>query len=96
MAVEIVTKDDLEEFKTELFGELAKLFKPVQDLEGGKRWLKTYEVKKLLDISSGTLQSLRINGEIPYTKMGGILYYDRQEINRILEERKHRIRNVKF
>tara|TARA_R110002033_G_scaffold33610_2_gene71045 strand:+ start:374 stop:607 length:234 start_codon:yes stop_codon:yes gene_type:complete len=53
-----------------------------------KRWLKSSEVKKLLGISSGTLQNLRINGTLPYTKVGGVLYYDYEEIISVMENNK--------
>ena len=43
------------------------------------------EVMKLLGISPGPLQNMRINGTIPYTKVGGILYYDYHEIMGVLE-----------
>jgi hypothetical protein len=49
-----------------------------------KRWLKSYEVRKLLNISAGTLQTLRNNQKIPFSKMGGMIYYDASEIDRIL------------
>jgi hypothetical protein len=39
------------------------------------QWLKSSEVRKLLKISSGTLQNLRINGTLNFYKIGGILYY---------------------
>ena len=49
-----------------------------------KRWLKSSDVRKMLGISSGTLQTLRNNGKIPFTKVGGLIYYDAAEINQIL------------
>jgi hypothetical protein len=49
-----------------------------------KRWLKSSEVRKILGISPGTLQTLRNNGKIPFSKMGGLTYYDAAEIDRIL------------
>ena len=39
-------------------------------------------------ISPGTLQNLRINGTLPYTKIGGVLYYDQREIMEVLERNK--------
>lgn len=53
-----------------------------------KKWIKSPEVRELLDISPGTLQTLRINGTLPYTKMGGTLYYDYQEIIQVLQKNK--------
>ena len=86
MAAQIATTEDFEEFKKELLGEINQLF----DLKLGnvRRWLKSDEVQRMLKLSPGTLQSLRLNGTIPYTKVGGTIFYDLEDINRILTESK--------
>lgn len=82
---ELLTKDDLERFKEELFEELKKLA-PSQHLGmQTKEWLKSYEVRKLLGISPGTLQNLRVNGTLPYTKIGSLMYYRYEDIRKLLE-----------
>jgi len=53
-----------------------------------KKWIKSNEVRELLDISPGTLQNLRINGTLPYTKIGGVLFYEYHEIMEVLEKNK--------
>ncbi len=83
MATTVLTIEDLQEFKKELLQELKALF-PSNQSGNSKKWLKSTEVRKLLGISPGTLQNLRINGTLPYTKMGGVIYYDHEEIQRIL------------
>lgn len=85
MQVEIVTKEDLKQFKTELVQELKDVFNGTSK-QGDKQWLKSYEVRKLLGISPGTLQTLRINGTLPYTKIGGMLYYRYEDIIQLLEK----------
>ncbi|WP_338357340.1 helix-turn-helix domain-containing protein [Yeosuana marina] len=84
MAATIITTDDLREFKLELLGEIKQLLNNQSGLPT-KKWLKSPEVREILGISPGTLQNLRINGTLPYTKMGGVLYYEYQEIVRVLE-----------
>jgi hypothetical protein len=82
--LDLITKQDLEQFKTELFAELKKLgINPTE--QPGKQWLKSAEVRKLLKISPGTLQNLRINGTLSYTMVGSILYYKYDDILKILE-----------
>ncbi|WP_335965883.1 helix-turn-helix domain-containing protein [Galbibacter sp. PAP.153] len=84
MSRKIVTNEDLYQFKTELINEI----KQILNYEGGesqKKWLKSNEVQQLLGISSGTLQNLRVNGTLPYSKIGGVLYYEYQQIINILE-----------
>lgn len=83
-AIELITKDDLKNFKSELLTEIKAMLKPSEG--ESKRWLKSSEVKKLLSISPGTLQNLRINGTLRYTKMGGILYYKSEDIQKIMDD----------
>ena len=87
MAVEILTTDDLYEFKMELLEEIKKLVES-QKKEEPKKYLKSSEVMELLSISPGTLQNLRINGTLPFSKIGGIILYAEKEIERVLEENK--------
>jgi len=83
MNVEILTKHDLQEFRTQLLGDLKRIFSlPSQSAE--KAWIKSAEVRKLLQISPNTLQSLRVSGKLHPTKVGGILYYSREEIDNLL------------
>lgn len=62
------------------------MLKPVLETQGlsVQGWLKTKDVLKLLKISSGTLQNLRVNGTLNHHKVGGILYYKREDIEKML------------
>ncbi|MFX1705749.1 helix-turn-helix domain-containing protein [Chitinophaga sp. CC14] len=85
--VEIVTKDDLANFKKELLQEIEAMlsrYKP----EEPKRWLKTYEVKKMLGLSAGTLQTMRNNGTLKFSMIGNLAYYDYSEIMELMEKRR--------
>lgn len=86
MAVEIITREDLNEFRNLLLNDLKEIInsKPQQT----KQWLKSNEVRKLLNISPGTLQNLRINGTLSYTKIGGIMYYNHADIDKLLNGNK--------
>lgn len=83
MNVELITKEDLKELENNLLNAIKLINKPGQGEV--KKWLKSVEVRKLLNISPGTLQNLRINGTLRYTKIGGIMYYKLEDINKILE-----------
>jgi len=85
MAAKIITPEDLNEFKDDLLDNITKLIKS-QPGSPQKKWMKSPEVRKLLGLSTGTLQNLRINGTLPYTKMGGVIYYDYYEIMKVLEQ----------
>lgn len=83
MPATILTTEDLMEFKVELLDEIKQIISTQKGLVT-KKWLKSFEVMKLLNLSPGTLQNLRINGTIPFTKIGGIILYDQDEINKLL------------
>ena len=51
MNLEIITKQDLAAFKSELLTEIRQLMQPGQGQS--KKWLKSNEVRKLLNISPG-------------------------------------------
>ena len=86
MAVEIITREDLNRFRTRLLDDIRELIqgKSTQN----KKWLKSAEVHKLLNISSGTLQNLRISGTLSYTRVGGTMYYDHRDMNKLLNDNK--------
>ena len=89
MQIEILTKNDLNQFKTELLEELKVMIsktKPAANQQ--KEWLKSYEVRKLLNISPGTLQTMRVNGIITFSKVGGIFYHSYADICKVLEGKK--------
>ena len=84
MPTSIITTDDLREFKMELLDDIKNLLAK-QASEKIKKYLKSSEVMDLLQVSPGTLQNLRINGTLPYTKVGGIIYYDAEEIQNVMD-----------
>ncbi|MCU7550391.1 helix-turn-helix domain-containing protein [Chitinophagaceae bacterium LB-8] len=86
MAVEILTRHDLMLFKEDLISELKQMFNKEQATQ--KKWLKSDEVRRLLKVSPGTLQTLRVNGTLQYTKIGGIIYYDYDYIQSLLTKSK--------
>ena len=82
MSIEIVTREDLQHFRRQLLEDLKEILKPEPQIQ--KEWLKGNEVRQLLKISTGTLQNLRLNGTLPYTKIGGIIFYNAKGIHALL------------
>jgi hypothetical protein len=83
MPTSIITTDDLRDFKMELLDDIKKIL--AKQASGTlKKYLKSSEVMKMLQISPGTLQNLRINGTLPFSKMGGIIYYDIEDIQKVM------------
>ncbi|MEO8947086.1 MAG: helix-turn-helix domain-containing protein [Mucilaginibacter sp.] len=85
---QIVTQGDLLELKEDMLQELKRIIKECVSGQPGKKWLKSAEVKKLLGISHGFLQSLRDSGVLPFTKIGGSIYYDYEDITFMMSTNK--------
>ena len=88
-ANQLITVDDLLQFKKQLLEELLTALKSQINLVQ-KKWLKSHEVRKLLKISPGTLQTLKSSGIIPFTKIGGVHFYEYQDIEKVLQSGKTR------
>jgi len=86
-ASQLVTVDDLQELRKNIVGDLLAALKPSLQ-QPMKRWLKSHEVRKMLKISPGTLQTLKNNGTIQYSKIGGVHFYDLEEIQKMLNSNK--------
>ena len=86
MQLEIITKNDLLQLKNEIVDEVRKLAKGGE--QSKKKWIRTKEVCSMLNCSPGTVQNLRTNGSIEYTKIGGSLYYSMESIDKIMEANK--------
>ncbi|WP_291097647.1 MULTISPECIES: helix-turn-helix domain-containing protein [unclassified Flavobacterium] len=78
-----LTQSDLQEFKNSLIIELKEL---ILHKSEPKKWMKSAEVRTLLNISPGTLQNFRINGTLNFNRIGGIIYYKYEDILKILNQ----------
>jgi hypothetical protein len=58
-------------------------------------WIDNQDVMRTLHISPRTLQTLRSNGTLPFSRIGNKLYYRRQDIEKILSDNytMYKIRN---
>jgi 5-bromo-4-chloroindolyl phosphate hydrolysis protein len=74
-------REDISHLKKELL-QLRKFFKQ-QQLEDFPV-IKTREVRKMLKVSASTLQTMRNKGQIPYTRLGGLLLYKYGDIRNLL------------
>lgn len=86
MNIDVVTKQDLQELKAEILSEIRQALSSTQK-ESGSKWLRSAQVRKMLAISPGTLQNLRIQGLLSYTKVGGTFFYKQEDIERMLSKK---------
>lgn len=78
-----ITYQDLLEFKVELLELLKKLYSN----EPATKWIKSKDARKILGLCPGTLQTLRNSNQIEFTKIGRTIYYNENEVYKMLEER---------
>ena len=92
MIANMITVDDLQTFKANLLEDIINILEQRRAMPA-RKWLKSHEVRRLLTISPNTLQALRENGNLPYTKIGGVIYYDFDDIKQMLDQNKTNSKN---
>ncbi|NOT77007.1 MAG: helix-turn-helix domain-containing protein [Cyclobacteriaceae bacterium] len=88
MATTIITLENLQNFKQELLAEIQNLLAQRQTTPA-RKWLKSRDIRRLLGLSPGTLANLRVNGTLPFTKIGGVIFYDYDDLQKMIEAHKH-------
>ena len=89
---EIVTKEDLRQFGLLLVDKIQAVFK---DTDSGRKetlepeWIKSKSVRKLLDISAGSVQNLRTSQKVRFKKVLGSYYYNKEDLQKLFDDDKH-------
>ena len=84
-----VTKDDLRQFGLLLLNNIRKIIDESQTSEKESldpEWLKSRVVRKLMDMSAGSLQNLRVTGKIRFKKVLGSYYYNKTDLRKLFDE----------
>ncbi|MDP1765195.1 MAG: DNA-binding protein [Sediminibacterium sp.] len=76
-----ITKDDLKTLRLEIIEELKNIL--VNQKQTNPEFLRSSQAKKLLDCSDSKLETLRKNGTLSYTKIGGTIYYNNSDISKL-------------
>ncbi|HAK28229.1 MULTISPECIES: helix-turn-helix domain-containing protein [Sphingobacterium] len=84
MLLDILTKEDLSQFKKELLEEIRQILTN-EKTDAERECFRSREVRKKLKISPGTLQNLRITGTLPFKKIGGSIYYRASDVDKMME-----------
>jgi len=86
-----ITKEDLHQFGLLMMDNMRQLLQMVKQQDGvgiQPEWLKSRMVRKMLDISPGTLQNLRITGKVRFKKVLGSYYYNKEDLTNLFNESK--------
>jgi hypothetical protein len=80
---EIITKEDLRQFGLLLLDNMRTI---IRESNNGitevlqPEWLKSKAVRKLLDISAGSVQNLRVSQKVRFKKVLGSYYYNKEDL----------------
>ncbi|UII29072.1 helix-turn-helix domain-containing protein [Fulvivirga maritima] len=88
MELQVITHEELTSFREALLHDIKQLLIEHKYHKPARKWLKSHEVRRLLTVSPGTLQHLRVSGQLPYIKVGNIIFYEYQDIEKMLETNK--------
>lgn len=80
---EIATKHDIEN----LINSIEQLKALIEAPKMAKKFLRSLDVRKLLSISDGTLQRLRITNTLPAQKVNGTWFYKYEDVLRMIEKK---------
>jgi len=86
---EIVTKEDLRQFGLLLLDKIQAVFK---DKDSGRietlepEWIRSKSVRKLLDISAGSVQNLRMTQKVRFKKVLGSYYYNKEDLLKLFKD----------
>ena len=76
--IDLITKSDLIAFQNKIMEQLKALIQPERE------FITEPELIDLFGFNKSTLAKMRMNGEIPYYKFGGRLYYKIKEVNLLI------------
>lgn len=84
-----ITTDDLEKFRVSLIEDINKILHTYysENTENNENteWLRSKMVRKILNISPGTLQNLRTSGKIRFRKVLGSYYYSKSDLLKLFD-----------
>jgi len=86
---EQITKEDLRQFGFALLTEIRSIANSAEknrSTDIHPEWLKSRAVRKLLDMSAGSLQNLRVTGKIRHKKVLGSYYYNKMDLLKLFNE----------
>ena len=88
MEVIVTSKRDLQRIVNDsVEAATAKVLSQVQQTASGgmKEWLSNKEAQAFLGLSKTSLQRYRTSGRLPYSKVGGNIYYKYSDLVAVLE-----------
>jgi len=86
--VELVTKEDLQAFRTLMLNDIKTLLAEhrIGQFKSEMQGYRTKDVHKILGCCVNKLVSLRTARKIRWKKVGGTIYYNEEDVRKLVEE----------
>lgn len=88
---ENVTKEDLRQFGLLLMNNISTIIMKSRTAESktlDPNWIKSRAVRKMLDISAGSIQNLRMTQKVRFKKVLGSYYYNKEDLLKLFDNEK--------
>ncbi len=86
---EIVTKEDLRQFGLQLLDKMRIIIQDTNNAQAEvlqSEWLKSRAVRKLMDMSAGSVQNLRVTQKVRCKKILGSYYYNKEDLQKLFKD----------
>jgi hypothetical protein len=86
---EILTKEDLKQFGMQLLDKMRIIIQDTNNAQAEvlqSEWLKSRAVGKLMDMSAGSVQNLRVTQKVRYKKILGSYYYNKEDLQKLFKD----------
>ena len=89
---DMVTKEDLRQFGLELLCNIGTLMTQTREVQNeivDQEWIKSKQVRILMNMSPGSVQNLRVTQKVRFKKILGSYYYNKVDLlNLFTDERR--------
>jgi hypothetical protein len=86
---DMVTKEDLRQFGLELLGNIGTLMTQTREVQNeivDQEWIKSKQVRLLMNMSPGSIQNLRVTQKIRFKKILGSYYYNKVDLLKLFTD----------
>ena len=86
---DMVTKEDLWQFGLELLCNIGTLMTQTREVQNEiveQEWIKSKQVRLLMNMSPGSIQNLRVTQKVRYKKILGSYYYNKVNLLKLFTD----------
>lgn len=86
---DMVTKEDLRQFGLELLCNIGTLMTQTREVQNEKveqEWIKSKQVRLLMNMSPGSIQNLRVTQKVRFKKILGSYYYNKVDLLKLFTD----------